>query len=63
MITKTFDPDKWQLVPKELTPEMCSIYCNEYLVFQTEQELHDAMLFVAPEHPSTKPLTYAEIDS
>ena len=63
MKTVTFDENKWQLVPKETTQEMESVYANEYCVYQTAQELHDQMLRASPSHPEVGPLTDAEIES
>ena len=61
MKTVIFDETKWQIVPKETTQEMDSVYANEYCVYQTAQELHDQMLRASPPHPEVEPLTNEEI--
>ena len=49
----------YKLVPKQLTDSMAKVLRNEHCVYQTEQELYDAMLEAAPAAPvELEPMAY-----
>ena len=54
MITKTYDPEQWQLVPKVATDEMLRFICNCDITIppdSTFNEVYDYFLAAAPQHP------------
>ena len=55
MITKTYDPEQWQLVPKVATDEMLRFICNCDITIppdSTFNEVYDYFLAAAPQHES-----------
>ena len=49
----------YKLVPKQLTNSMAEVLRNEHCVYQTEQELYDALLEAAPAAPvELEPVAY-----
>ena len=49
----------YKLVPKQLTDSMAKVLRNEHCVYQTEQELYDALLEAAPAAPvELEPVAY-----
>lgn len=50
IVTKTFDSDEWQIVPKELTTEMIRAGLINYANCNTDR-FYDQLLAAAPQPP------------